>query len=137
MTQNKLSELNQYIGSETWTSAGPWFRNVIYSDGAVRLAEIAGAWWLLEAIASHLTSNKKLKRAFANDPELRNLHFWYLKKHGNGAILACRKDKGVKPAAKQVIPYTDFPFDETGEYVLYCGDDGPGTPHKIFLSSEY
>lgn len=129
MQENQLySELTQFIGSETWTSAGPLFPNVIYSEGAVFLAENAKAWWLLEWIASHLISGKEIREG---------LHFWKLRKDGNGAILECVEDSGCKPIVSRNIQYTDFPFPRSNEFMLYVGNDGPGTPTKIFLPSEY
>lgn len=138
MNANQLhAELNQFIGSETWASAGPLFKNVIYSEGAVFLAENAKAWWLLEAIASHLVSGKEIREHVEKNPYFLGLHFWKLRKYGAGAILECVEDSGCEPIAAQKIEYTDFPFPSSGEFMLYVGNDGPGTHTKIFLPSEY
>lgn len=138
MQENQLySELTQFIGSETWTSAGPLFPNVIYSEGAVFLAENAKAWWLLEAIASHLVSGKEIREHVEKNPYFLGLHFWKLRKDGNGAILECVEDTGCEPIVSQKIEYTDFPFPSSNEFTLYVGNDGPGTMTKIFLPSEY
>lgn len=138
MQENQLhSELTQFIGSETWTSAGPLFPNVIYSEGAVFLAENGKAWWLLEAIASHLTAGKEIREKAKENQCFLGLHFWELQKDGDGAILACVEDTGLEPIVTQKIEYTDFPFSRSGLFRLYVGNDGPGTPTKIFLPSEY
>jgi hypothetical protein len=49
----------------------------------------------------------------------------------------CVEDTGLEPIVTQKIEYTDFPFPRSGLFLLYVGNDGPGTMTKIFLPSEY
>jgi hypothetical protein len=138
MQENQpYSELTQFIGSERWTSAGPLFPNVIYSEGAVFMAEKAKAWWLLKAIARHLVSGKEIREHVEKNPYFLGMHFWGLRKEGDGAVLTCVEDTGLEPIVTQKIEYTDFPFPRSGLFLLYVGNDGPGTMTKIFLPSEY
>jgi len=129
---NLLSDLNQFCGSEEWYHGIT--KKVIYSEGVKYLATKAKCYWLIDAITSHILLNKNMRIALLGE----NLHFWKLKKTNGGAMLRAIKDKGEKSFCSQQIPYTDFPFDELGnEFVLCVGNDGPGTPWKIFLPSEH
>ena len=138
MDANTLhSNLYQFTGSMEWLSL-PLFRRVIVSEGARYLAENAGAWWLLEAIASHLTANHKWKKACRTNERLASLSFWTITKTENDScVLEAREDSDCKPVVTQKIEYTDFPFPPDGKFKLYVGNDGPGTYDKIFLPSEY
>jgi len=103
------------------------------------VAERGGAYWLIDAIASHEATNAKLKAACRNDESFDYLHFWTLKvntdQEGNrSAILTCRKDSGQPAVVTQKIEFTDFPLEELK---VYAGNDGSGTPRKLFLPSEY
>jgi hypothetical protein len=132
------ANLGQFIGGEQWFRHA-LARNVVYSEGMKYLAENAGAYWLIDAIASHLAANPKIKNERKKNERFARLHFWHLRKTGeNSAVLEAVEDKGMKPVDSQEIEFTDFPFEPSGEdFVVYAGDDGPGTPIKLFLSSEY
>ena len=98
------------------------FRNFVLTDGALYLAENAGAYWLCDAIASHYPSYKdegfvvaKLRRAKATEG-------WVLRiEDGNDGLLA-----------DQLIEYSDFPLDEITLYVIPQDD-----LWVILLPSEY
>ena len=133
-------DLGQFTGCETWTRHG-LCRNVIYSEGMAFVAERGKAYWLIDAIASHEAHNPKLKAACRNDESFDYLHFWTLNVYpndgedsGSYAILTCRKDSGLPAIVTQKIDYTDFCLKEIK---IYAGNDGPGTPRKLFLPSEY
>jgi len=130
-----LSGLGHFTGSLKWTRH--WMSpNVIYSEGMAYVAEEAGAHWLLDAIASHLTHNHDLIARRRADPGFDAMHFWYLTvNEDNTAVLECKPDKSLPVVVKQCIEYTDFPL--LGEFVVYAGTDGLGTPTKLFLPSEY
>jgi len=91
---------------------------VLYTDGVRYLAEEAGAYWLLDVIASY-------------QPQLGDVEFqvWKLEKQANNsALVYAVEDEGKPPLVEQEIPYTDFPFEE---YKLYCQNT------VILLPSEY
>ncbi len=135
--QLDLSELSGFTGSDEWYRHG-LARNVVYSQGVKYLAETYSTWWLIDAIASHLAANPKIKRERQKNERFARLHFWNLRKTGeSSAILEAVEDTGMKPVDSQEIPYTDFPFLADGKFKVYAGDDGPGTPIKLFLPSEY
>lgn len=132
------ADLNGFTGSEQWTRFNPLlFPNVIASEGMMHVAEHAGggAFWLLDAIASHEVANSELAAAKRSDPDLDYMRFWTLTVNleKKAALLQCRKDSDQPAVVRQVIEYTDFPFSLT----IYAGNDGPGTPTKLFLPSEY
>ena len=75
-----------------------------YTDGVKFLADEAGAYWLLDAIASW---QKRTRR----DRELRELQIWELRvtRRLNSGVLTCSRH--VKdPIFSQRIPLTDFPL---------------------------
>ena len=124
-------DLSQFTGSETWYRWSP-LSQVIASEGMMHVAETAGAYWLLDAIASHEEHNPELLAA-CEDASFDYLHFWYLEVSDGQAVLSCARDKGEEPVVVQRIEYTDFPHDLT----IYAGNDGRGTRRKLFLPSEY
>jgi hypothetical protein len=125
--------LDQFTGSGTWHRWCLLFPEVIASEGAIYLAEKAGAFWLLDAIASHEMKNPKL-RAACQDDDFDALHFWYLDVQDGKAVLTCVRDKGEKPVVTQHVEFTDFPLEHV---TIYAGNDGRGTPRKLFLPSEW
>lgn len=132
MTQANLSG---FTGSATWTRH--WTSpDIIYSEGMAYVAEQAGAHWLLDAIASHLLHDRKLIAKRQAEPDFNFLHFWYLTvNEDKTAVLECKADSDRPAVVTQNIEYTDFPL--LGKFTVYAGTDGPGTPTKLFLPSEY
>ena len=107
-------------------------RQVIYTPGIQFLAEQAGAYWLVDAIASHIGS-APFRRAVANDPRIGDLHFWNLTVSPNHtAILLATADSGETQFITQVIEFTDFPLAEID---VWAGFDG--THWTLYLPSEH
>lgn len=87
----------------------------VYSAGVKYLITHAEAYWLIDAIVSHLPTVMK-------DEDCKTYHFWLLKREPTGgAILTCRADTMCKPVVEQHIPDTDFPFPDNGEFKLVGG----------------
>ena len=128
------ADLQRFNGSDTWYQHQlvGW---VVYSEGVQYLAEAAGAYWLIDAIASHIGHNKKIRAAYRTVPGFASLHFWKLRKVKDGAVLEAVLDLGQKPVARQRIEYTDFPFPASGEFTIYAGMDA-GILVKLYLPSE-
>jgi hypothetical protein len=106
--KDKQSQLDQFTGTEGYTRWSPLFRRMVLTDGAKFVADNGGAhgaYWLVDAIASH-------QRKVLKDERLRDIQFWTLEvteKDGRrSAVLTCRADSGEKPAVVQRIEYTDF-----------------------------
>jgi len=93
-------QLPYFTGTEKWTRISarmPW---LLLTDGALFLAENAGAFWFFELIGSH--QNKKLKDEF---------QVWKLKRDGKGCLITC-EDGNLNELARQQVDYTDFPLDD-------------------------
>jgi hypothetical protein len=104
-----------------------WF---LYTEGVYQMAEKAGAHWLIDAIASHVCTNRKAH------PRREQFQLWTLKAHqkGSGARLTMRRDTDGRDIVRQDIPFTDFPLE--GEpFKLYATDNGAGI--TLMLPSEY
>ena len=121
--QLESATLAQFIGTEEYHRYSPLFRNVLLTDGANYVAETAGAFWLMDVIGSY-------------QPSLRNQPFqvWKVIPYQNGANVVC--EDGNKNVIKtQRIPYTDFPFIDGEEFVLWAACNEQYL--VIMLPSEY
>ena len=130
---DKTNDLAQFSGTEQYHRWSILFRRMVLSDGAMFVANnggTSGAFWLMDAIASHQPKALKNER-------LREMQFWNLKvteKDGSkSAVLTCRADSGEKPIITQKIEYTDFDLPEID---LWVGPVDEST-YTILLSSEY
>ena len=95
--------LAQCSGSENYHyNAITHAASMVYTDGVKTLAEMAGAYWLIDAIASHQPEALK-------DKMLLEMQFWTLTVKDGSAVLMCERDTG-DIAITQDIPYTDFPL---------------------------
>jgi hypothetical protein len=129
MTAAQLQDgLSNFYGSEQFHSGCIMSRKHLLTDGAKFLADNAGAYWLMDAIASYHSKCMK-------DEMLRDMQFWKLKTDvaNKTAVLTCDRDTG-NTAIKQVIEHTDFPLPEIK---LYCAPSGDGIHYTILLDSEY
>lgn len=115
------SDLAQFTGTTQWYQH--WLKRFTYTDGVKYLADQAGAYWLLDAIASHQT------RQLLSDSMLREFQIWTLTVNleDKTAKLVCERDTD-DVAVTQNIPYTDFPLPEVKLYL---------TGGVLMLTSEY
>jgi hypothetical protein len=117
------STLDQFYGTENLTRWSPISRSVL-SDGALYLAENAGAYWLFDAIDSHLTTRG------AND--LTEFTVARLRRLPNDAAELTLDDGNGTIYATQRIAFTDFPLAGIELFATY---NGTGWTH--LLPSEY
>lgn len=112
-------DLHKFTGSENWYRH-PLNKGVLYTDGAQYLAEMAGAYWLLDEIAcAQLSIDAVIIEAF---------QVWRLTvKPDQSATLVCEDGNNTVVYSKE-IEFTDFPLDEIQLYY---------TDHVILLPSEY
>lgn len=124
-------ELRQFTG-DLDRYHHPLNPKVIYTPGIKHLAARAGAYWLIDVVASYVGTSV-MQKAIADDGRLADLQFWRLDVREDGtAVVTCRADSGVKPAITQVIEYTDFPL----AYIdLWLGYDG--SVWTLYLPSEH
>lgn len=136
-TSTLTADLEQFTGTAAYHALSVLFPRVVISDGAKYLAEKAGAFWLLEAIASYQPEIGKAPHA----DMLKQMQFWKLKVNADkSCVLTCVPDSGYAPSITQNISCTDFPLSEI---TLYCSptewlsNNGPVTGVLIYLPSEY
>ena len=123
-TQEIIATLSNFTGTTAYYRYSPIFRNFVLTDGSKYLAEACDAFWLCDAIASHLPSYRDegfvVARLFVIDGEA-SLTF----DDGNGNILA-----------SQEIEFTTFPLGSITLYVI-PQDMGDEIVYVILLASEY
>lgn len=108
-------------------------KRLLYTDGVKKLSVICEAWWLVDAIASHMATNQRLMA--------EGFLTWTLLPEGeHGAkLVATDGNEGSPALASQLIGYTDFPRDLM-PFKLFCekGADVPGKPlvHTLMLPEE-
>lgn len=121
---NQLSPeyLANFYGSETFVRWSPLTESIL-SEGAHHVANAAGAFWLFDAIDSHLTTTGcnddtvfTVARLTVTDSKAE-----LVLDDGNGVIWRT-----------QHIPYTDFPLPEFKTFAVWNGN---GWTHM--LPSEY
>ena len=93
---------------------------LVLTDGVKYLCDKAGAYWLMDIIASYQRRCKK-------DPMLAEFQLWTLRVKDNKGVVMCERDTN-DIVISQDIEYTDFPMDEIK---LYCING------VILLTSEY
>lgn len=108
------ADLRQFSGGEERYRHALLGDRFTYTEGVKFLAEQAGAYWLIDAIASY-----QLDRRIRGDAMLRDFQLWTLRLHNGGAILALTRDSGfAEPTViEQFIEYTDFPLAKVRLYV--------------------
>ena len=117
-----LANLPNFYGTENYYALSPLFRSFVLTDGARYLADAAGAWWLMDALASHRDSYKDEGFVVAKLLRAKASNAWILRlEDGNDGLLA-----------DQLIEYSDFPLEEITLYVIPQDD-----LWVILLPSEY
>jgi hypothetical protein len=116
------SSLDGFYGTENWYQWSPLFKNFLLTEGTKYLAEEVGAYWLMDAIASHLPNFRAKADGFA-------VAILTVKDHS--AVLDIQ-DGNYNSIVKQTIEYTDFP---EGEIKLFVEDGG--TKWVILLPGEH
>jgi hypothetical protein len=112
-----LASLAMHTGSESVFRH--WTRRLVYTEGVQHLAEQAGAYWLIDLIAS-----------WTLEPKMRDEEFvvWKLSVNADHTALAVAEDGNGNELARQEIEYSDFPLEEISLYL---------TDNTLLLPSEY
>ena len=113
-------ELATFTGSEVFYRH-TFSRQVIYTEGIRFLAEVAGAYWLLDELAFSYMS-EQMREACAADPRLRSMQFWTLHVTNSQGELTMRADADVEPAITKLISFTDFPLETIDIWAAYNGE---------------
>lgn len=80
------------------TGSLSYFRHItggIYTEGVQNVAEIAGAYWLIDDIFSYARKEE--------------IQFWTLEVKGAKAVLTMREDSDRPEIVRREIEFTDFP----------------------------
>jgi len=101
-------------------------RRVLYTPGVQHLAERAGAYWLIDVIASWIGSHS-FNQAIAQDNRIERLHYWTLEvSDDRGVVQAILEDEeppyAMKPFITQKIPFTDFLLSEISVWASFDGN---------------
>jgi hypothetical protein len=95
------ADLAQFCGTENWWQH--WTGRLTYTDGVKYLAEKAGAYWLIDLVASHQTARLRQEE----------FQVWILTVNCERtpmAVATCCADTSAPVLVRQEIPYTDFPL---------------------------
>jgi hypothetical protein len=136
MTKLSLADLEngmaQWIGTTSYTRHS-LMRNLLMTEGVMWLQENAECHWLVDAIASHIVTNRRLRG--------EKFQTWDFKRHdddmapkGHPHMLSVTDGNDGPPIVKQEIEYTDFPLPSIRFFVAH--DEGLGG-WVIMLPSEY
>ncbi|MEP3480185.1 MAG: DUF6876 family protein [Fuerstiella sp.] len=109
-----------------------FYPQLVYTPGIQYLAETAGAYWLIDVIASHLNSSA-FQRVVQQDRRILDLHFWNLTvSDDSSGLVTARVDSGEEASIKQRIPFTDFPLKSIDLWVAF-----DGRSLTLYLPSEH
>jgi hypothetical protein len=115
------AELDQYTGTERYYHYSSMFPSILLTEGTKRMAEVCGAYWLIDVIASHVRS---VKDSFS---------VALLTVNNGKAKFTLTDDLPANITyAKQSISFTDFPLPEMKMYVGFDGVD-----HVLMLPTEW
>lgn len=94
------ADLGQFTGTDHHYRHG-LCRSITYTDGVRYLAENAGAYWLVDKIATNQLRPRIKREEFQS---------WKLKVDGTQAVLTCDDGNG-NIVHREKIDFTDFPLD--------------------------
>jgi len=112
------AQLTHFTGTEHYYRIS---RRHLLTDGTKYLAEMAGTFWMMDAIASHLSEIGTEDWFVVVKVKVQDSKATMLYEDGNG-----------NEHARQDIPYTDFPIDEISIYACWDGEHW-----VLMLPSEY
>ena len=107
METNELKNLMHQCTGTTQYHKLTWLP-LLATDGVKMVTERAGAFWLIDVIASYQIRPKIKELA---------IQFWTLEVKDNKAVLYCVEDHGKPRLIEQEIEYTDFPRGNWNFYV--------------------
>lgn len=127
MTPQELQQnLRQFTGTAAYHKWSALFHNFVLTDGAKYLAENAGAYWLMDMIASHYSSYKNEGFVVA-----------FLTKFPRGGARLSITGGDYNILEQQDIEYTDFPLEEITLYIIPQEMENGSKLWVALLPSEY
>ena len=118
MKKFDFNQLNQFTGTSKYYRIS---RRHLLTDGTKYLAEEAECFWMMDAIASHLSEI--------------GTEDWFVSVRvqvTEGRAVMIYEDGNDREHARQEIPYTDFPLNSITLYACWDGEHW-----VIMLPSEY
>lgn len=110
-TTDLQTNLRQFSGGDDYYHH--WTQRIVYTSGVKYLAEQAGAFWLIDLIASH--QPKVLRKIKARKD--RDFQVWRVEvKPDQTANVICDDGNGYV-LQTQKLQYTDFPLEDFKLYV--------------------
>lgn len=133
MTPQEIADLQRglagFHGSATF-QRHPIVRTTLLTEGARYLADNAGAWWLMDKIATIGRGNARAAR----EP----FQTWKLTVKGRDDNHLVMTDGNTDdPIYREVISYTDFPLPEITLWAIEQEDPEVGRVRSVMLPSEY
>ena len=127
MNTNELKNLmNEYSGGSDGRTRHMFNRRFIMTQGVMAVAEAAGAFWLLDIIATEVAPI--CMAAWKNGQEY--MHFLRMSVANDKAFIWLERDEGEPHLWERQIGYTDFP---AGEWTFYLAIDQVVDPGKTSL----
>ena len=116
-----------------------------YTPGIHDLAETKNAYWLLNAIGSHVMANPDFKKACQNSERFHDMQIWILEKREDHAVRLIAVEDTEKvylenPVVEQEIEYSDFDFEDQDNVKFYCAANYDADGNKFYTlmkPSEY
>jgi len=112
-------ELAQFTGTEHWYRHA-LVPSLLYTDGVRYVAETAGAYWLLDAIAL-------AQQAYPN-VAAEPFQLWRLSVAQDSSATLCCEDGNGESVHRETVSWTDFPSEGIRFYL---------TDDVLMLPSEY
>jgi len=125
---NLQQELDTFNGTQFYYDLKyPFGKLLVYTDGIKYLADKAGAYWLIDIVASHLLTNSNLRK--------EEFQVWKLVRTGSQALVTCDDGNG-NIIVEQKIQYTDFPLEKIKLYLEFGSIDGKNRVWVLMLPGE-
>lgn len=104
-------DLSPFTGTENWYQH---FTGLLYTDGVKYVADQAGAYWLIDAIASYQQDPR-----ITRNHNLQEFQLWILEVDTvtHTGRLSLYEDSDCPPVLTQDLEYTDFPEAKIRFYV--------------------
>lgn len=120
--------LAHFYGTDGYTRATGIMRSLVMSDGVKFLCENAECYWLMDVIASHIMTNKRVRD--------EGFQTWKLVVNDSKGRVTMTRGEG-QAIVTQDIEFSDFPLPEITLFVA----DGIGGPNDervrvVMLPSE-
>lgn len=106
-----------------------WTRRITYTEGVRHIAQTAGAYWLIDAVASHQHDPKAKREEFQH---------WILEVRPDRTATLSMNDGNdpKKPLIVQQLEFCDYPEDRCELYLIQQ-PGGPGTVPLLLQPCEY